>query len=415
VGDELRFTQVIINLLGNAIKFTPENGFISLDIQNLGQENGECIIEVRVTDSGIGINPEHQKKLFLPFEQGDGSITREYGGTGLGLAISKYIVGLMGGKIWAESIHGKGSMFAFTARMRIGDDNVCECNGALIHSTLRKDVLDLRVLIVSSSKDTREYMFHVLEAFSIKCAAVNGEPEAIDAVSESLRKNEPFDIVFIDNIIPDKSAVKAASRIMEILPESVVFIILPKTDWPGIEMEARASGISQYLPKPFTPSMLIEAIHRVTGYSYKKLDPKSVAEINDLSRFTLLLVEDVEINREIVYAVLEDTRINIETAENGIKAVEMFAAAPDKYNIILMDVQMPVMDGIEATRRIRAMGTNQARDITIVAMTANVFKEDVDKCKAAGMNDHIAKPIDTNLLLEKLSDYLFVNEYKYQK
>ena len=277
-SDELRFTQVIINLLGNAIKFTPEKGTISLDISERAQEGEDCVLEIHVRDSGIGITPEHQDKLFMPFEQGDGSITREYGGTGLGLAICKYIVELMGGSIWVESSMGKGSMFAFTVRMRIGKE--------------------------------ADYQR------------------------------------------------------------------------PGTAKGAAGADGGKGL---------------------------GVSDAGDLSHFTVLLAEDVEINREIVYAMLEDTHINIEYAENGAKAVEMFAADPDKYDIILMDMQMPVMDGVEATRRIRALDPEKARDISIVAMTANVFREDVDKCIAAGMNDHIAKPIDSNLLLEKLIHYLLID------
>ena len=266
VGDQLRFSQVIINLLGNAIKFTPINGLISLEIKKLECSKDECAMEIRISDSGIGISAENQKKLFAPFEQADGSITREYGGTGLGLAICKYIVELMGGKIWVESSPGNGSVFIFTARMRIGDDT----NGMM--RTRHHDI--------------------------------------------------------------------------------------------------------------------------------------DITEIDDLGKYTILLAEDIEINREIVYAILEDTNIAIESAENGARAVEMFTCAPDKYNIVFMDLQMPIMDGLEAARRIRALNTEKAQKIPIVAMTANVFKEDVDKCLSAGMNDHIAKPIDRNQLLEKLVYFL---------
>ena len=275
IGDELRLTQVIINLIGNAVKFTPERGFISLNISEKERVNDECVLEIRVRDSGIGITPEHQSRLFLPFEQGDGSITREYGGSGLGLAICKSIVDLMGGDITVDSVIGEGSVFTFTAKMRITDE--------------------------------REY---------------------------------------------EKSIARVPNR------------------KPGADIDS------------------IEA----------------------LGGLTVLMAEDVEINREIVYAIFEDTNINLEHAENGLRAVEMFAAAPERYNVILMDLQMPVMDGLEATRRIRAMGTERSRDIPIIAMTANVFKEDVEKCKAAGMNDHVAKPIDSEILLDKLFDCLLAGK-----
>ena len=315
IGDELRLTQVIINLLGNAVKFTPEKGSISLDVGERERTGRECVLEVRVEDSGIGITPEQQHKLFTPFEQADGSITREYGGSGLGLAICKYIVGLMDGSIWAESVPGEGSIFAFTARMHIGDD--------------ANDVQ-------ADAKNGSE--------IGAGTGAANGAEAGVGTGAEAG--------VGTGAVTGAKAGVGTGQM------------------YSGHDADLESSGAE------------------------------------DLRAFTMLLVEDLEINREIVFALLEDTGISIEHAENGVQAVEMFTAAPEKYDIILMDMQMPVMDGIEATRRIRAVVSDRARDVTIVAMTANVFREDVEKCKEAGMNDHIAKPIDSELLHNKLGEYL---------
>ncbi|MDR0325804.1 MAG: response regulator [Oscillospiraceae bacterium] len=256
--DDKQLAQVIMNLLGNAVKFTPEKGLISVSVRMLSEENNVCMIQFDVKDSGIGISEEQQSRLFNPFEQAEASTTRKYGGTGLGLAISKSIVELMGGKIWITSELEKGSTFSFT-----------------------------------------------------------------------------------------------------------------------IQAE-RAEHTQSAAEEPVT------------------------TEISSFERYHLLLVEDVDINREIVTALLEPTFIKIDYAENGKEAIRIFKDAPDKYDLIFMDVQMPEMDGYEATRNIRTLD----KDIPIIAMTANVFKEDVDKCLAAGMNGHVGKPLDFNEVMNRLRTYL---------
>ncbi|GBU20137.1 hypothetical protein R80B4_00012 [Fibrobacteres bacterium R8-0-B4] len=268
VADDQRLAQVIANLLSNAVKFTPEDGAVTLGAYLIGEENGICTLQMTVSDTGIGISEEQQKKLFTSFQQAESNTTRKYGGTGLGLAISKSIVEMMGGKIEIQSELGKGSVFTFTVQAQKG----------------------------SYQKDT---------------------PDTADAADKG------------------------------------------KTDITGIFAGKR-----------------------------------------------ILLVEDVELNREIVRALLEPTRISIDCAENGAEAVRMFTEASDKYALIFMDVQMPEMDGYEATRCIRAMDTPKAKTVPIIAMTANVFKEDIEKCEAAGMDSHLGKPIDFEELLNKLRGYL---------
>ncbi|MCL2059947.1 MAG: ATP-binding protein [Oscillospiraceae bacterium] len=433
IGDELRFTQVIINLLGNAIKFTPDKGVISMDVGEHGREDGDCIIHVSIKDSGIGLTLEQQDRLFMPFEQGDGSITRKYGGTGLGLTICKNIVELMGGGIRVESVIGEGSAFTFTARMCIVDDGECGQDGASAEGAdagagAAGGLESLSVLAVEVTAEKRDYILHALEAFSIQCETAGSGADGIEIVGNAALKGEPFDIVFLAYDTPDINGAISAQRITELSPASRIFVMDPPEDCiftasdSGDGESGNNSGASNgggaepisIINGPITPSVLLDAIHRATGYAYAQNGGRrgdAIIDVNDLSRFTVLLVEDVDINREIVCAILEDTRINIDYAENGARAVEMFAAAPLKYDIILMDVQMPVMDGLEATRRIRALDMRGARDVAIVAMTANVFREDVDRCTAAGMNDHIAKPIDSRLLMEKLSDYLFMSGF----
>jgi PAS domain S-box-containing protein len=269
VGDDQRLTQVIANLLSNALKFTPKGGKISLDVIMLGEENGTCELRFEVADTGIGIAPDQQEKIFNAFEQAESGITRKFGGTGLGLVITKRIIELMGGKIWVESELGKGARFIFTIKLK--------CN----------------------EKDSTS----------------QSEVDEIDSV--------------------------------------------------------------------------------ITKELYEKLKEKK-----------LLVVEDLEINREILISLLDNTGLIIETAENGEEALDMVASDPQKFDLIFMDVQMPVMDGLEATRQIRALPELSERKLPIIAMTANVFQEDIENCYAAGMDDHIGKPLEMAKVLMKLYEYL---------
>jgi PAS domain S-box-containing protein len=287
IADEQRLAQVLTNLLSNAGKFTPEEGTIILAVKKLTAKDNLDTLRVEVSDTGIGISPEQQSRLFSLFEQADGSIARKYGGTGLGLAISRSIVELMGGEIWVESEPGRGSTFIFEITVERGA-------GGFVPGPLVSPV-------------TADY--------------ISGYPE-------------------------DKQA-------------------LP----PGTE-EARS------------------------------------AENRIFSGLHILLAEDVEINREIVFSLLEDTGAGIDSAENGLRALELFKADPARYSIILMDIHMPEMDGFEATRRIRGLDIERAKTIPIMAMTANVFREDIEKCLAVGMNDHLGKPIDVDELIKKLKKYL---------
>jgi signal transduction histidine kinase len=284
VGDDQRLSQVITNLLSNAVKFTPEDGVIGLRVRLRDRQAGACLIQVEVTDTGIGISDEQMSRLFTSFEQADSGISRKFGGTGLGLAICRQIVEMMGGRIWAESEPGKGSTFAFTIR--------AEC------------------------------------------------PAAAEPAAE---------------------------------PPSAQ----PAPDRPGGQAGGGPSG---------------------------EAAPEDAAD--DFSAFRVLLAEDVEINREIVLALMEPTSLAIDCAENGAEAVRMFSAAPERYDMVFMDVQMPEMDGYEATRRIRALGAPRAKTVPIVAMTANVFREDIEKCLEAGMDDHVGKPLDLGELMSKLRMYL---------
>ena len=399
VGDDQRLAQVITNLLGNAIKFTPEQGSVVLAARLANEENGVCTVQISVTDTGIGITPEQQAKLFQSFEQAESSTTRKYGGTGLGLAISKNIVEMMGGRIWIQSEPGKGSTFAFTFQAKRGSGGR---TGLLSEDV---NLSNVRMLAVDDDPEVLAYTSDIAHSFGVSCdTALNGV-EALALVE----KNGPYHIYFVDWQMPDMDGIRLSRELKGRVAGDTnsVVIMISAAEWSSIAEEAKRAGVDKFLSKPLFPSAIAEIISECLGVDKKQAEKAQSAKIaNIFASRRILLAEDVEINREIVLALLEPTQLGIECAENGAEAVRMFSEAPDKYDMIFMDVQMPEMDGLEATQRIRALDLENAKTVPIVAMTANVFKEDVDSCIAAGMNDHIGKPIDMDELIGKLNKYL---------
>ncbi|MDR1320285.1 MAG: response regulator [Gracilibacteraceae bacterium] len=398
IGDDQRLAQVITNLLSNAVKFTPEGGTLRLDARLAGEDDeGACKLRIEVTDTGIGISAQQRARLFTSFQQAESSTSRQYGGTGLGLAISKRIVDMMDGKIWLESEPGQGSTFAFTAMVkRAGKDRAAEFWPAGI--TLG----GIRVLMAGATPEIQEYFTEIAFELGIACdtAASCGEARSL------LDKKVFYDIYFIDRALPDTDCLDFARGVRaEAGDKPAVVLMISSAEWSVIETQAREAGVSDFLPKPLFPSAVADCIAGCLGAGRLPAEGES-AETDDFSAYRVILAEDVEINREIVLALLEATRLNIDCAENGAEAVNIFAANPDAYDMIFMDIQMPEMDGFEATRRIRALEFPRAQKIPIIAMTANVFREDVEKCLAAGMDGHIGKPLDFDEVLRRLREYL---------
>jgi PAS domain S-box-containing protein len=398
ICDEQRLSQVIANLLSNAVKFTPENGTITLTASKVEEENDDCVLQIEVIDTGIGLTEEQRGRLFHSFEQADSSTSRQFGGTGLGLAISKRIVEMMNGSIWVESEPGKGSTFAFRFHALQGTSEQTE-------SLLAPGVnwSNIRLLAVDDSWEIREYFKDITERLGLTCDVAAGGMEACRYIEES----GPYDIYFIDWKMPGMNGIELSRRIGEYGAEKSVIIMISATDWNVIENEARKVGIDKFIQKPLFASAIADCINQCLGVESTQLGENPEQDMTDcFAGYKLMLVEDVEINREILISVLEPTALEIVCAENGVEAVELFGTAPDDFDMIFMDVHMPEMDGYEATRRIRAMEFERAKDIPIVAMTANVFREDIDKCLAAGMNDHIGKPLNFDEVTRKLWRYL---------
>ena len=400
IGDDQRIAQVITNLLGNAVKFTPEKGAITLAVRLAGKGNDICTLQISVSDSGIGINTEQQDKIFKSFEQAESSTTRKYGGTGLGLAICKSIVEMMGGSIWVQSEPGKGSVFTFTIQVQRSTNEK--------HTILSSDINlgNVRIMAVDDDPDILTYFLEITHGFGIMCdVAINAE-KALQLIDQ----NGGYHIYFIDWKMPDVDGIQLAREIRTRVTEHSIVIMISAVEWSAVADEAKAAGVDKFLSKPLFPSTIAEVINECLGVDKRQVEKSKTAQVAGIfAGRRILLVEDVEINREIVQTLLEPTKVDIDCAENGEQAVRMFSESPVKYDMIFMDVQMPVMDGYEATRHIRALNTPAAKAVPIVAMTANVFKEDIERCLEAGMDGHVGKPIDFDEVFGKLQSY-FVTE-----
>lgn len=397
LGDRQRLSQVITNLLSNAAKFTPEGGRVRLEVKLLEKDDRFCTIEVDVIDSGIGISEEQQRRLFTSFEQADTSISRKYGGTGLGLAISKRIVQMMDGRIWVESQLDEGSTFSFAVKLQAIETE----KASLLSPGVNWD--NIRILVVDDAKDIRDYFLEFAAQTGITCnVAENGE-QALGFIENSA----PYDVFFVDWKMPGMDGVDLSRRIKRAQKGNSVIIMISATEWDLIENEAQAVGVEKYLSKPLFPSAIVDSINECLAIpAGKSADATDVDHVGILKEYRVLLAEDIEINREIISILLEPTGIKVDSVENGAQAVTAFRESPERYDAILMDVQMPEMDGYEATRQIRAMDVPNGKTIPIIAMTANVFREDVERCLDAGMNSHLGKPIDFEEVLDVLKKYL---------
>lgn len=400
VTDQHRLAQVLTNLLSNAVKFTAEQGKVTLSVHKLAEQGGLCTLQFDVVDTGIGISAQAQEKLFESFQQADSTISTRFGGTGLGLAISKSIVEMMNGSISVESEEGKGSRFYFTIQVPVGK------------TTLDKKLGDgvawdkVHVMVVDDAPEVLSYFKDIADIAGFHCTTAETGQEALDILAA---KDTNFQLLFIDWRMPGMDGIELTRRIRELHDENIIVIMISAVQWENIATEAKAAGVNHFISKPLLPSMIIDCLNEQLA-SQEKLHRKTGVLRNTDMFFgkRILLAEDVEINREILVAMLDGTGVEIDCAENGRVAVEMFTRHSDIYDLILMDIQMPEMNGYETTQRIRSMDltSGKAQQIPIIAMTANVFKEDVDRCLACGMNAHLGKPIDLDELIKTLHQYL---------
>jgi signal transduction histidine kinase/DNA-binding response OmpR family regulator len=394
ISDDQRLAQIIINLLSNAVKFTPEGGAIGLSAA-LEREGGSgtCAISIEVSDTGIGISPEQQERLFNAFEQADGGISRKFGGTGLGLVISKRIVEMMGGEISVASKEGAGSVFRFTFDAVKGKD----APKMMLDPSVNWETM--KVMAVDDAEDTQSYFAEIFKRYGVSCDVVRSGSDALRRIEES----GGYDIYFVDWKMPGMDGIELTREIRKRNADrKSVVIMISATEWALIRDDAEGAGVDRHLMKPLFASDIMDCMNTCLGVGGSSTpQQKKAVKGGELKGCHILLAEDVEINREILIASIEDTEVSIDCAENGLQAVRMLSENPNKYDLIFMDVQMPEMDGLEATRKIRESGSK----IPIIAMTANVFKEDIEKCIAAGMDDHLGKPLDITNVITKVRKY----------
>lgn len=400
IGDELRLNQVLLNLLSNALKFTPEGGSIRLEIRQVQRRKDRVRLRFIVADTGIGMSREFLKHIFLPFEQESAATGRKFGGTGLGMPITKNLVMLMGGTITVKSTVGQGSEFT----VELDFDVPAGESGGQPQEMPEMEIL--KVLIADDDRDSCTHTALLLKDLGIRSDWVLNGEECVEKVLASHQAGDDYDVCFIDWKMPDIDGIEATRRIRELVGPNTTIIIITAYDWVQIENSARAAGANAFLAKPLFASTLYNALLSVTDFGRPPVSPVPGAAQRRplLEGRHVLLVEDNELNREIAVELLKMAGITVECAENGKVAVDQFLVHGNAYDLILMDVQMPVMDGYQATAEIRRSGHPRAQTIPIIAMTADAFHEDVVRAAEAGMNGHIAKPIDPEVLYQVLTD-----------
>jgi len=385
LGDETRISQILINILSNAVKYTQEGGLIEFTVKELPAVlNNYSRIRFVVKDNGQGISEEYQKVMFDPFTREQNSVTNKIQGTGLGMAITKSLVELMGGTISVESRLGEGSTFTVELDLR-NQDQQADVNFWQNHKLAR-------MIVADDDPDARVNVVHAMRNTGVEVhQAENGE-EAIRIIREAREAGNPYDLILLDWRMPGLDGMETARLIRKNYPVKIPILFFTGYDWSDIEEEAREIGISHFLPKPFFMSTFKEAIRKVmTDHKAQNTAPKGESVLAGLH---VLVAEDIEVNRLILGKILSTRGATCEMAENGQEAVDKFnASQPGQYDLIFMDIQMPVMNGYDAARAIRASDHPSARSVAIVAMTANAFADDVREALDSGMDGHVSKPI----------------------
>ena len=398
ITDPLRLNQILLNILSNAIKFTPTGGMISIRIaQKNGAPKGCVCYEFRIKDNGIGMSEEFQKHIFEAFSREESSTVSGIQGTGLGMSITKNIVDMMGGTIAIESEPGKGSEFIV--------DLCFALSGQRVEPRQLPQLEGLRALVADDDTDTCLSVSTMLSKIGMRPEWTISGKEAVIRTKYAVEQGDAFSVYIIDWLIPDMNGIEIVRQIRKVIGNRCPIIILTAYDWADIEDEARAAGVTAFCEKP----LFLSELRRVLAEPFRAEPAAKPAQPTaaDLKGKKLLLVEDNELNREIALEILKEAGFVVDTAEDGAVAVQKIKqAAPGQYDLILMDIQMPNLDGYEATRQIRALPDAEKANIPIFAMTANAFEEDRQNALAAGMNGHIAKPLDVPHLLRVLADAL---------
>ena len=396
IGDVMKLRQVMINILGNAVKFTPAGGKVTFLVEEKARFHGKVTLQFTMQDTGIGMSREYLPKLFDAFTQEDSSSTNKYGSTGLGMSITKNLVELMNGHITVESEKGAGTTFYVSVTLTESDHKDDTPDTGELHPN------ELAVLVIDDDTVACEHAKLVLGQVGIGCdTALSGE-EGLEMVKLRHARRAPYNLILVDWKMPGMDGVETTRQIRGIVGNESAIIILTSYNWDDVAEEARMAGVDSFVPKPLFAGTVLDEFRR----AFERKDVLSKRKA-DLSGRRILLAEDMLVNAEIMIMVLAMREMETEHAENGKEALGMFTASePGYYDAVLMDMRMPVMDGLEATRRIRALPREDARSIPIIALTANAFDEDVQRSMQAGLNAHLSKPVEPDALFDTLESLI---------
>lgn len=390
-ADQLRLNQIYINVLSNAIKYTEPGGRVSVDLREEESEKEGCVRLIYcVADTGIGMSPEFLKKMYEPFSRQTDSRVNSIQGTGLGLAITRQMVELMNGTIDCQSETGKGTTFTIALDLPVAEKQLEE---------MRIEGID--VLIADDDPILLESAVDTLETLGINAEQAQSGMEALEKARHRHEAGKDYDVIILDWKMPDMNGVETIRRIRTEVDAGIPILLTSAYDWSDIEDEAKEAGANGFIGKPLFRSRLYEKINGLLGTEAKPLEPED--DYSDLAGMNILIAEDNDINWEIISTMLGMFGVNTERAENGRICVDKMAEAGEgRYDLIFMDVQMPEMNGLDATRQIRKLANKWAASIPIIAMTADAFSENISECLKAGMNGHIAKPIDLKLVIKEI-------------
>ena len=394
----MKLRQVLINVLGNAVKFTPPGGRVELQVERAAKFDGKTTLRFTISDTGIGMSKEFLPHLFDTFSQEDSSTTTKYGNTGLGMAITKSIVEMMNGQIEVESEKDAGTTYVVTVTL-------CDSDRTDLQDEQEIRPGEMTVLIVDDDPVACRHAQLVLEKAGIASELASSGPQAVEMVKLRHARMEPYNLILVDWKMPEMDGVETTRQIRAAIGHETAIIILTAYRWDDVLEEALQAGVDSFLPKPLFAGAVLEEFK--SALKRKDILARKQQAKADLRGKHILLAEDVAVNAEIMLMVLQMRQMEADHAENGKKAVEMFAAHPEGYyDAILMDMRMPEMDGLEATRAIRAMEREDAKTIPIIALTANAFDEDVQRSMQAGLNAHLSKPVQPEVLFETLESLI---------
>ena len=393
IGDAMKLKQILINILGNAVKFTPEGGEVEFTIEEGQRLEGNVMLTFTIRDTGIGMSKEYLPHIFDAFSQEDSSSTNKYGSTGLGMPITKSLVELMNGQIEVQSEKGKGTTFTVTLILGTSDRHTVYTEDGMLNPH------EMSVLVIDDDSIALEHAEIVLGQIGIRCDTAESGWEGVDKARMRHARGEDYDLMLIDWQMPEMDGLETTRQIRALVGQATPIIILTSYNWDDIADDAVDAGVDTFVPKPLFASNVMDEFRE----AFRKKNEALAERMDDLKGRKVLLAEDVAINAEIIVMVLSMQEVDVDVAENGKIAVEMFEKSDTGYyDAILMDMRMPEMDGLEATRRIRAMEREDGKTIPIIALTANAFDEDVQRSLQAGLNAHLSKPVEPDTLYSTL-------------